>query len=366
MAIGLGGVSTSGIAELIARTYDPVFSNLRDTSVSLKKLLFPETKEGNDKIRWHLDANDINKVRSVTEAQLNTVITSYDATYNPNGPLDTTTGSGALAAAAAFLTPNQHPVVDAELDIRHLTQSIMIGAKQLAAIKGGKDSFQNILTRETEMSLKDWQREIEDQLITFADTFRTADITSGNSGKDLDNLGVMLRVYTGGTPTYANVNYSTYPEFKPYVSHNSGTDRALSIAILQDCFNKLESGSDTFRRGARIDMILCGPAQFTNYGNLLTAQRRYAPTQTLDAGFQTLEFNGRKIMSVPGFVADKLLLVDKQTPEGENSFEYRVLKNYECMDKSDNTIGALLFTCLHMANALCKGRRYQGVITDLS
>lgn len=363
MAIGLGGVSTTGIAELIARTYDPVFSSLRDTSVSIKKLMFPETKEGNDIIRWHLNANDVNKVRSVSEANLNAVITSYNATYNPSGPLDTVTGSGALLAATAFMTPNQHPVVDANLDIRHLTQTIMIGAKQLAAIKGGKDSFQNILTRETEESLKDWQREIENMLITFNDAFRTGAEVAGNSGLDLDNLGTMLSI--GGT-TYANVNYSTYPEFKPYVSHNTGVARPLTIALLQDAFNKLESGNDTFRRNAKIDMVLCGPAQFTNYGNLLTAQRRYAPTQTLDAGFQTLEFNGRKIMSVPGFTANKLLLVDKQTPEGENSFEYRVLKNYECMDKSDNTFGALLFGCIHMANALCKGRRYQGVITDLS
>lgn len=362
MAIGLGLVSTAGVAALISQTYDPVFSSLRDTGVTLKKLLFPETKEGNDKIRWHLDANDVNKVRSITEAQMNTVITSYDATYNPNGPLDTTTGSGALAAAAAFMTPNLHPVIEAEMDIRQMTQTIMIGAKQLAAIKGGKDSFQNILTRETEASLKDWQREIENMLIQFPDTYRTAAATP-SPVTDLDHLGTMLSI--GGT-TYANVNYTTYPEFKPYVNHNSGTDRALTIALLQDAFNKLESGSDTFRREARVDMILCGPAQFTNYGNLLTAQRRYAPTQTLDAGFQTLEFNGRKIMSVPGWVTDKMLLVDKQTPQGEHSFEYRVLKNYECMDKSDNTIGALLFSCLHMANAICKGRRYQGIIADLS
>lgn len=364
MAIGLGAVGTAGIAELIARTYDPVFSSLRDTGVSLKKLLFPETKEGNDIIRWHIDANDVNKVRSITEAQMNVVISSYDATYNPAGPLDIVTGSGTLINANTFMTPNQHPVVDASLDIRHLTQTIMIGAKQLAAIKGGKDSFQNILTRETEQSLKDWQRAIEDMLITFPDAFRTG-AAAPSPVTDLDNLGTMLAIGSPNPGIYG-VRYDTYPEFKPYVSHNTGVARSLTIALLQDAFNKLESGNDTFRRNAKIDMVLCGPAQFTNYGNLLTAQRRYAPTQTLDGGFQTLEFNGRPIKSVPGFVSNKLLLVDKQTPEGENSFEYRVLKNYECMDKSDNTLGALLFACLHMANALCKGRRYQGVITDLN
>lgn len=361
-SIGLGSVSTAGVAELIAQTYDPIFLSLRDTGVTLKKLMFPETKEGNDKIRFHLDSNDVNKIRSVTESQLNTVITSYDATYNPGGPLNTATGSGALAAAAAFLTPNQHTIIEANHDIRHLVQTIMIGAKQLAAIKGGKDSFQNILTRETEASLKDWHRQIEDMLITFPDTFRTAASTPAVS-TDLDHLGTMLSI--GGTSLYG-VNYTTYPEFKPYVNHNTGTPRALSIAIMQDMFNKMEGGTDTFRRGSKIDNIITGPAQFTNYGNLLTAQRRYTSSETLDGGFRTLEYNGVPVVAVPGFVSNKMLFHDKETPEGEKSFEYRVLKNYECLDRSDNTVGALLFVCVHMANALCKGRRYQGVVTDLS
>lgn len=358
-SLGLGTVTTAGIAELIAKTYDPVFSSLRDSSVNIKKLLFPETKEGNDRIRWHLNSNDRNKVRNVAEADLNAVITTYDAVNNPTGPLNTTTGSGAIVGNA-FLTPNIHSVVDADLDIRHMVQTIMIGAKQLAAIKGGKDSFENILTREVEFSLQDWNREIEDQILVFNDTFRTG---AEAAGAALDNLGTMLSI---GGVTYANVNYTTYPEFKPYVNHNAGVVRALSISILQDVMNKLESGADTFRRDARVDMIVSGPAQFTNYGNLLTAQRRFMATETLDGGFQALEFNGRKFVSVPGFSANKLLFVDKQTPQGENSFEYRVLKNYSCEDRSDNTVGALLYVCLHMANTMCKGRRYTGVVTDLS
>ena len=91
-----------------------------------------------------------------------------------------------------------------------------------------------------------------------------------------------------------------------------------------------------------------------------------APAVSFDGGFRALEFNGTKVMSVPGFTTNKMLFVDKETPEGEKSFEYRVLKNYDCQDKSENTIGALLFVCVHMANAICKGRRYQGVLTDLS
>ncbi len=354
MPIGLGTVSTAGVAELIAQTYDSIFTSLRDDEPSIKKILFPDTTEGNDKIRFHLNANDKNVIRSVSETDLNSLI---DSTI-----LDTTTGSGAQVGGK-FLTPNLHPVVDANLDIRHLVQTIMIGAKQLAAIKGGKDSFQNILTRETEMSMRDWTRGIDDMLITFNDTFRTTAEAAGNSGKDLDNLGTMLSV--GGT-TYANVNYTTYPEFAPYVNHNGGVARALSIALLQDVMNKLEAGlAGATQRYAHVEQILCGAAQFTAYGNLLSAQRRFVKSDTLGGGFQALVFNGRKIVSVPRFVANKMLFVQKSTRDGDKTFEYRILKNYDCVDKSANTVGALLYVCTHMANALCKGRMQTGVLCDL-
>lgn len=354
MVIGLGTVSTTGVAELIARTYDPIFTSLRDTENTLKKFLFPDTKEGNDTIRWHLNANDVNPVRPVTEAQLNSLIDS--------SILDTTTGSG-TQVGGAFMTPNLHPVVDANLDIRHLVQTIMIGAKQLAAIKGGKDSFANILTRTTEMSLQDWKRAIEDYLLYFPDAFRTGAAAPTNAAA-IDGVGTMLAI--GGT-TYAGVNYSTYPEFAPYVSHNSGSSRALSIAIMQDVMNKLESGVvGATQRYAHVQFMLCGAAQFTNYGNLLTAQRRFTSTETLDGGFKALEFNGRPLVSIPRFVANKILFGQHETRDGDKAFEYRVLKNYDCQDKSDNIVAGVLMVCTHMANALCKGRLHMGVVTDLS
>jgi len=354
MAIGLGTVSTAGVAELIAQTYDPVFVSLRDTENTIKKLLFPDTTEGNDKIRFHLDANDVNPVRSVSETQLNSLI---DTTI-----LDTVTGSG-TQVGGAFLTPNLHPVIEANLDIRYLTQSIMIGAVQLAAIKGGRDSFANILTRTTKKSMEDWRRAIEDMLLYFPDAFRTG-AAAPSPATNIDGLGTMLAI--GGT-TYANVNYSTYPEFKPYVNHNSGTPRALSIALMQDMMNKLEGGiAGQTQRYANVQKIVCGAAQFTAYGNLLTAQRRYSSTEKLDGGFTALEFEGRPFIRVPRFTATKILFCQPTTRDGDKAFEYRVLKNYDCQDKSDNIVAGVLMVCTHMANALCKGRLHTGVLTDLT
>lgn len=358
--LGLGTVNTAGVAELIAKTYDPIFVSLRDTEPSVKKLLFPDTREGNDVIRFHIDANDKNVVRPVSEAELNSII--------DNTILDTAIGSGGPVAAGPprkVLTPNLHPVVDANLDIRHFIQTTMIGSKQLAAIKGGKDSFQNILTREQEQNVLDWARGIDDMLITFPDNFKSSAAAAGDSGRELDNLGTMLAV-GAPNPGYCGVRYDTYNEWAPYVS-SAGAARPLSIALLQDCYNKLMGAiAGDVQRQAKTDMIIMGAGQFTNYGNLLTAQRRFTGSETMDGGFKTLEFNGIKVVLVPRWSANKVLFAQKTTRDGEKSFEYRILKNYAVSDKSDNIVDGVLFIAVHMANALCKGRMQQGVITDLS
>jgi len=356
MPIGLGTVSTAGVAELIAKTYDPIFTSLRDTENTLKKYLFPDTTEGNDVIRWHIDANDTNSVRPVSEVELNSLIDSLI--------LDTTTGNGAQVGAK-FLTPNLHAVVDANLDIRHMVQTTMIGAKQLAAIKGGKDSFANILTRETEKNMQDWHRAIEDYLLYFPDSFRTSaappvPVTA------IDGLGTMLAVGAPNPGIYG-VRYDLYPEFQPYVNHAAGIARSVSIALMQDMWNKLQGGQiGSTQRYSNTDAILCGAAQFTAYGNLLTAQRRFTGHEKLDGGFKALDFNGIKVVSIPRFTANKMLFAQKQTREGDKAFEYRILKNYDVADKSDNIVGGILYIATHMANALCKGRMQQGVLTDLS
>lgn len=354
--LGVSTLAAGGLAELVAQTFDPVFISLRDTDNTLKKLLFPDTKEGNDRIRWHINANDKNPVRSVTEANLLELITTTN--------LSTTVGSG-TPGAGVFMTPNQHPVVDANLDIRHLLQTIMIGGKQLAAIKGGKDSFANILSREMKETLLDWHRGIEDMLLDFPDAFRTTAATP-SPATNIDGLGTMLAI--GGTTIY-NVNYAaTYTEFQPYVNHNAGVSRALAIGLMQDVFDTLNAApaSATVQRRAKTQLLVCGAKQWTKYGNLLAAQRQFVKSDTMDGGFKTLEFNGLPLVRVPRFVENKMLFAQKSTPEGEKAFEYRVLKSMQTESKEQNIVNGVFLVVTHFANALCKGRMQQGILSDLN
>ncbi len=354
--IGVGNVTTAEVATMITRNFDPVFIDLRNTGTTLKNLLFPERPEGNDKIRMHINANDRNKVRAVAGTDLIKDVTAV---------LDRTAGSGA-PAAGKFLTPNIHPLLDAELDVKVLLQTIMIGGLELETIKGGEDSFVNILTRTTQMSLEDWDKEIEDMLLSWDNLGRPDQAGYTTPRNEIDDLGRLLSASTAQA-TYANVNYNTFVEWKPYWNHASGVTRPVSIALMQDMFNKLEGGlRGAHIRRAKVEHVLCGALQFTSYGNLLAAQRSFTKEETLDGGFRSLQFDGRPVISVPEFVNDKMLFCQAKTPEGDSGFEYRVVRSMKTEDKSQNIVDGVLFIASHIANTTCKARPQIGVLADLN
>jgi len=354
MATGVGTVSA--LSTLVQQTYDPVFETLRDKEATFMAL-FPKTSEDNDKARWHLEANDSNPVWSYSETQMTQQISNYD------GAGATLLHTDGVGTAARFLAPNVHVVLEAVQTIRHIAQTIELSGKLLASVKGKPGAFKNALTEETRKSLEDWNRQINDMMISWA-------TTSGNSGLDIDGLGVLFTAVSG---SYAGINHGTYTEHKPYVSVNGGdadgsggTNRALTIALLQDMFEKLEgmpSGS-TYRRG-KVKKILGGVRQYNNYGNLLSAQRRYMD-KGMDAGFPTLEFEGRAFVKIPKFNANRLLFLPEATAAGSPPAEYRVLKSMDVADHSQLIADGKLLIMTHYANFLAKGRMETGVLANLT
>ena len=350
MALGVG--TTTALAELIMKTYDPVFESLRDQEATLLGMI-PKTTEDNDVPRWHIEANDQNPVWSISEAALTAFITSSN------------TATDGVGTGTLFLAPNVHQTVEAAGAIRHIVQDITLGGKVLAAVKGKPGAFKNALAEETRKSLGDWNKQINNMLIDFTST------TSGNSGLDFDGLMVLLRA--AGT-TYAGVNYSTYPEYKPYISVGAGSDadgtggtsRALSLSLMDDVMDKLEGGIiSTTQRHAHVDKIITGRVQYTNYKNLLAAQRRYTDSK-LNFGFDSLEYDSRPLLSVPKFNGNKMWFYSTKTPQGSPAIEYRVLKNMDTKDHSQLIVDGIKLIMTHYANFLAKGRMQQGVLATLS
>ncbi|HEX9832021.1 MAG TPA: hypothetical protein VGA66_02850, partial [Mycobacterium sp.] len=105
--------------------------------------------------------------------------------------------------------------------------------------------------------------------------------------------------------------------------------------------------------------------QFTNFKNLLAAQRRFVD-EKLNFGFRALEYDGRPLVSIPKFNGNKMWFNSEKTPEGSPAVEYRVLKAMDTKDHSQLIVDGVKLIMTHYANMLAKGRMQQGLLVNLS
>lgn len=93
--------------------------------------------------------------------------------------------------------------------------------------------------------------------------------------------------------TYANVSISSYPSWAGNLLFNGGTPRPLTLQLMRAAVQAAYTTS-----GMHCDLIVCNPAQFTEYALLTQPQRFLAQsvqmrgeTITLDVGFNFLMFD---------------------------------------------------------------------------
>lgn len=120
--------------------------------------------------------------------------------------------------------------------------------------------------------------------------------------------GAVLGLYGGATlqsaaplsaaGTYANINRSTYAEWKGNVLANGGVARPLSFQLMRDMRRTIYDAC-----GEMPDLIVCDSFQHEKYGMLFGDNRRYVQDInlrgqkfTLDAGYKALEFDGIPIV----------------------------------------------------------------------
>lgn len=107
--------------------------------------------------------------------------------------------------------------------------------------------------------------------------------------KDNEMMGLRGIIETASVTTLYNISRTTYPEFSGSLLDNSATNRALSLTLLDQAFDK--SGEEV---GLEPTIIVSGHALRRKYGALAVTQKRFvAPNaMTLDGGYKALEFNG--------------------------------------------------------------------------
>lgn len=92
------------------------------------------------------------------------------------------------------------------------------------------------------------------------------------------------------TTYFGGLNRATNSWWKGNVLHNSGTNRDLSIGLMQQGY------MESYIKGKGvIDFLIAHPDMWITYGGMITPDRRFMATDAqFDAGFQYLVFNGSK------------------------------------------------------------------------
>lgn len=341
MAAGVANLTN--LANAVAELYEKPFGKLKDQDKRSFLARIPKKRNKKATIDWKVRDAEYSPVWSASEADQALFLAGPPA--GGVGPVAT----DGVGSATAFLAPNNHPFLNASVSIRINYAAVSVSGLAEAALTGGDASYVNVVSDETEQAMNDFWRSLN------IDALSTA-TTSGNSGKDIDGLGVMFNA-----TSYAGLAVASYPEWLPV---RDTTTTVMSIAALQTMWNNIEGGTETLGaetiRDGDVKEIWTSPAQFTAYGNLLTPQRRYTSSETLDGGIgEGLEFNGVPVMMIRRFPAGYLVMYT-------GGMEYRVLKELGTSDKSDAYVDQRFLVLGHYSNLVLKERKNQGIFTALT
>ena len=99
------------------------------------------------------------------------------------------------------------------------------------------------------------------------------------------------------------VDSGTYTDWQGKVYDNSGTNRDLTLALMQTPFSYCEEEEGT-------DVVMYTTfAVRDKYADLLTADKRFVNTLNLDGGFKALDFNGRPLIPIAYCYPNKIFYV---------------------------------------------------------
>lgn len=115
----------------------------------------------------------------------------------------------------------------------------------------------------------------------------TPDATPSNPRTDHEMTGIQAAIDDGtNVTTYEDISRTTYPLWKGHYLDNSGTDRNLTLDLMQQAEDMVSRAA-----GKRPNWIRMNQGQRRKFFDLVSPDRRYN-TSRFDAGYEKLEFNG--------------------------------------------------------------------------
>jgi hypothetical protein len=175
---------------------------------------------------------------------------------------------------------------------------------------------------------------------------------TGNSGKDLTGLGAVIST----SSTYGGIAVADLASWAAQVKDNSGTDRALSLALIQSLVGACSDGKDS------PTLLASQQKVFDEAYNLYTAFQRIESEEIGKLGFKSLMVNGIPLV-VDSHAAAKTIYA-----LNEEYLNFYVHKDNDMRkehhDKLETT-DSMLTKIFWMGNLGCSQRRRQGKLADI-
>lgn len=205
--------------------------------------------------------------------------------------------NSALAEGATVSTYGDDDVVPASLNWCDYSESIAVTGKSMSAARasagrGGASELEDLWVHKTIGAVRRLAKNLGRDFWQGPGTGnRMLGLYGGatlTSGAPLSNAG-----------TYANINRTTYADWKANVLLNGGVARPLTFDLMRAMRKAIYDAC-----GEMPDLIMCDSSQHEAYGKLFGDNRRYVQEVTvrgqkivLDGGYKALEFDGIPIIA---------------------------------------------------------------------
>ena len=223
------------------------------------------------------------------------------------------TGVGAAADDGALPTAEKQDITKSTIAMKYVYGRLTVTGPTIKA----SSTSEGALARALEFEMKGLTADLKDKVSTF----------TWSTSVGADDPASITEIVSD-TGTFQGIDRSAQTWWKAVKKGNSGTDRALTLALMQDAFSASEkAGADVSKLHIFTEFALRD-----KYAALLTADKRFVNKMQLDGGFEALEFNGRPVIADPKAVAESFFFVDM------SSVGLYIMQDFDWMDKD----GAIL------------------------
>lgn len=175
---------------------------------------------------------------------------------------------------------------------------------------------------------------------------------TGNSSKDITGFAAMI----SASSTYGGIAVADMASWAAKVLTNSGTDRALTLALLQQLIGQCTDGKDA------PTVLVSQQAVFDEAYNLFTAFQRIESEEMGKLGFKSLMINGIPLVVDSHCAAKTVLALNEEYVNLYIHSGHNMRKEHH---SSLETSDSMLTKIFWFGNLGCSQRRRQGKLGDI-